>query len=121
MKKTWIRLTPVFGLLGGLVVAATGCSSSGLSNVGGADLRLEGLTLGTVTMEGKPVEGIPSNAVNLLLDVSARTVVVTSTEDGGILLTAQPSEATVEISKDGVSIKGIDASNIKVEWQETED
>jgi hypothetical protein len=118
MKKAWLGFLPLVGLLGGLAVAASGCGSSNLSNVGGADLRLEGLTLGTVSMEGKPVEGIPSTAVNLLLDVSARTIVVTSTEDGGVLLTAEPSEATVEISKDGVSIKGIDSEDIKVEWQE---
>ena len=110
MKKSWLKFMPLFGLLGGLVMTA-GCSSS-LSSVGGADLRLEGLTLGTVTMEGKPVEGIPSNAVNLLLDVSARTVVVSSTEDGGILLTAEPSEATVEITKDGISINGLDAKKL---------
>ncbi len=121
MKKSWLRFIPLVGLVGGLAVAAIGCGSSGLSSVGGADLRLEGLTLGTVTMEGKPVEGIPSSAVNLLLDVSARTVVVSSTEDGGIILSAEPSGATVEITKDGVSIKGLDSENIKVEWQETED
>lgn len=118
MKKTWLRFLPLAGLLGGIAVVAGGCGSSDLNNVGGADLRLEGLTLGTVNMEGKPVEGIPSNAVNLLLDVSARTIVVTSTEDGGILLTAEPSGAMVEISKDGVSIKELDAEDIKVEWQE---
>ena len=49
MKKTWLKFMSLVGLLGGLVVA-TGCGSSGLSNVGGADLRLEGLALGTVTM-----------------------------------------------------------------------
>ena len=117
MKKAWIRFIPLAALLGGLAVMMSGCGSGG---VGGADLKLEGLTLGSVTMEGKPVDGIPSQEVNLLLDVSARTIVVTSTEDG-ILLTAEPSEATVEITEDGVTIEGLESENIKLEWQTEED
>ncbi len=115
MNKVSIkRLIPLTGLAG-LAALATGCSSS-LNNIGGADLRLEGLSLGEVTMEGKTVEGIPSDKITLVLDAAARTVSVSSTEDG-LLLTAEPSGATVEITKNGVSIKGLDSKSIKVEWE----
>ncbi len=119
MNKTVIRLMPLIGL-SGLLALATGCGSSGLDNITGANLKLEGLTLGNVTMEGKSVEGIPSQNINLVLDVDARTLVLTSTEDG-IILIAEPSEATVTITKDGVNIEGLDSDQIKVEWQSEED
>ncbi len=45
---------------------STGCGA------GGANIRLQGVTLGTVTMDEKPVQGLPSDKIDLLLDASRR-------------------------------------------------
>ena len=85
----------------------------------GADISLGDLTLGTVTMDGKPVAGLPSQKINLLLQVSAQKVLVNTTAEGTIL-TLVPSEATIEIKANGVSIKGVKPEQIKVEWAVSE-
>lgn len=82
---------------------------------GGVEIRLEGLNLGTVTMEGKPIAGLPSDKINLSIQVSAREVLV-STDSGVTTLTLSPSEATIEIKPSGVSIKGVKPEQVKVEW-----
>lgn len=118
MKRMWLRLSLLVSLIAGLFLMTAGCSGDGVGS--GASLKLEGLTLGTLSMEGKEVSGLPSEKVNLMLDVSARSIIVSSDSEG-IVLTAEPSGATVEITGDGVSIKGLKPEKIKVEWQGTEE
>jgi len=86
---------------------------------GGTDIILEGLNLGAVTMDGKPVAGLPSEKINLLLEVSASKVTVKYSADGTIL-TLSPSGATVEITASGISIKGVKPEQVKVEWAVSE-
>lgn len=99
----------LFALLTVTLAFNTGC------NAGGANIRLEGLSLGTVTMDGKPVEGLPSEKIDLLLEVSAQEIAIKYGADGTIL-TLNPSGATVEITADGISIHGITPGQAKVEW-----
>ena len=81
----------------------------------GADISLEGLTLGTVTMDGKPVAGLPSQKINLLLQVSAQKVTIKYSADGTIVILS-PSGATIEIKAGSILIKGTKPEQIKVEW-----
>ena len=99
----------VFILLTTMVGTTIGCEA------GGTDIRLEGVSLGTVTMEGKPVEGLPSDKVNLLLDISTQEISVAFGADGTVL-TLSPSGATLEINSSGISIRGLKPEQIKVEW-----
>jgi len=99
----------VFILLIRTVAFTTGC------NFGGTNIKLEGVSLGTVTMEGKLVEGLPSDKVNLLLNVSAQEIKVAPTASGSVL-TLSPSGATIEINSSVVSITGLGPEQIKVEW-----
>ncbi len=99
----------VFMLLTTTVAFTIGCKG------GGTDIRLEGVSLGTVMMEGKVVEGLPSEKVNLLLDVSTQEISIASGADGTVL-TLSPSGATLEINSSGVSIRGLKPEQIKVEW-----
>ena len=99
----------VFILLIRTVAFTTGC------NFGGTNIRLENVSLGTVTMEGRPIEGLPSDKVNLLLNVSAQEIKVAPTASGSIL-TLSPSGATIEINSSVVSIMGLGPEHIKVEW-----
>lgn len=91
----------------------TGC------NVGGTNIRLEGVSLGVVTMDGKPVEGLPSDKIDLLLEVSAKEITVDYTTNGTIL-TLSPSGATLQISPSGIVINGIKPEQVKVKWAVSE-
>ena len=82
----------------------------------GADVRLEGLSLGTVAMDGKPLTGLPSDKINLDLDVAAQTIKV-RTSANGTILTLVPSGATITIDGDTVSFKGLKPDQVRVEWQ----
>jgi len=96
-------------LLAMTLVFTTGC------NFGGTNIRLQGVSLGTVTMDGKTVEGLPSEKIDLLLEVSAQEITIEYSADGTIL-TLSPSGATLEIKSSGISINGIKPEQVKVEW-----
>jgi len=51
------------GIIVPALLAITLAFSSGC-NVGGANIRLHGVSLGMVTMDGKPVEGLPSEKID---------------------------------------------------------
>ena len=96
-------------LLAMTLVFSTGCG------VGGTNIRLQGVSLGTVTMDGRPIQGLPSEKIDLLLNVSAQEISVASTADGAVI-TLTPSGAVIEINSSGVSIRGLEPEQIKVEW-----
>ena len=108
MKRTSAIILLVI-LLAITLIFITGCG------VVGANLRLEGLNLGAIAMEGKPIVGLPSDKINLDLNVAAQTVKV-RTSANGTILTLVPSGATIEINGDAVSFKGLKAEQVKVEW-----
>ncbi len=95
-------------------LAITLAFSSGC-NVGGANIRLEGMSLGTVTMDGKPIQGLPSDKIDLLLQVAANEIDIKYDTDR-TTLTLSPSGATVEINAGGILINGIKPEQVKVEW-----
>ena len=107
MKRTIGIL--VFISLAMTLVFTSGC------NVGGANIRLHGMSLGAVTMDGKPVEGLPSEKIDLLLKVSVKEITVDYSANGAIL-TLSPSGATIEIKANGILINGIKPEQMKVEW-----
>ena len=107
--KVAALLVPLF-----LLAFNAGCTANGV------DISLENLELGAVTMDGKPVAGLPSQKVNLLIHVAARKVVVTYDDDGTTLMLS-PSDAAVEIKNGGISIKGATADQVKIEWATTHD
>jgi hypothetical protein len=92
-----------------LLALNAGCST------GGTDIKLRGMSLGAVTVDGKPVEGLPSQKVDLLLEVSAREISVGYTANSTIL-TLNPSGATLEISPSGIVMNGIKPEQVKIEW-----
>ena len=96
-------------LLTMILALNAGCSTSG------ANIRLHGMSLGAVTMDGKPVEGLPSEKIDLLLEVSVKEITVDYSANGAIL-TLSPSGATLEISPSGILIHGMKPEQVKVEW-----
>ncbi len=101
-------------LVGGLSALA-GCGTGG-----GAKVNLQGVSWGRVAMEGKPISGLPSDTIDLLLDVSAQEVRVNLTTDNSsaevTILTLLPSGATIEIRAGGVVMKGFKPEQVKPQW-----
>ena len=108
MKRT-IAIVLLVILLAITLIFISGCG------VVGANIKLEKLNLGTVAMEGKPLTGLPSDKINLVLDVAAQTIKV-QTSANGTVLTIVPSGATITIDGDSVSFKGLKPDQVKVEW-----
>jgi hypothetical protein len=84
-------------------------------NVGSTNIRLEGIITGPMMIDGKPIQGLPSEEIDLLLKVAAKEITVKYNDEGAIL-TLSPSGATIEIKDGGILINGIKPEQIKVEW-----
>ncbi len=104
----------IIGIIVSILLAMTLAFSTGCG-VGGTNIRLQGVSLGTVTMDGKPIQGLPSDKIDLLLEVSVQEITVKYSADGAIL-TLGPSGATLEIKASGILISGIKPEQVKVEW-----
>ena len=109
-----LTFVPLFILFVITLVLISGCG------VVGADVRLEGLSLGKIAVEGKQIEGLPSDKINLDLDVAAQTIKV-RTSAGKTVLTLVPSGATIEITGDIISFKGLKPEQVEVEWAVSEE
>ncbi|MDP2952244.1 MAG: hypothetical protein Q8O76_02865 [Chloroflexota bacterium] len=110
MKRT-IMIAPFILLVVMLSFLAASCANI----AGGAVISLEGMTLGQVTMEGKAVSGLPSDKVNLLLEVGAQKVVITTNGDR-TTIGFSPSGGTIEIKGKDIAIRGLRPEQVKVEW-----
>jgi len=101
-----IMLTMLFGL-----IAAFGCDAAR----GGAAVYLENVDIGTVYMEGKPVSGLPSAKVNVVLKVSANQVRI-SQVDGTTTIKLLPSGATVVSGPEGLVFSGVKSDQVEIQW-----
>lgn len=116
MKKALaIRIIVLALLIAGLT-AALGCDSMVR---GGADVVLEGISVGSVSMEGKPVQGLPSQKVNVILKVATNQVRI-NTSGGKTTIKLIPSGATVVIGPDGTSFTGVKPEQVEMQWQTAE-
>ncbi|MCX6009524.1 MAG: hypothetical protein NTW48_05760 [Chloroflexi bacterium] len=81
-----------------------GCGAGG----GCADVYLEGITIGSVSVEGKPVSGLPSQKVDILLNVNANKMTI-STASGKTIVTGP----------DGISFTGVKPEQVEIKWEGT--
>ncbi len=115
MKKTLaIKITFLVLLIAGLI-AALGCESMVR---GGADVILEGVSMGSASIEGKPIQGMPSQLVNLRLKVATNQVVV-NTSGSKTTIKLNPSGATVVITPEGTTFTGVKPDQLEIQWQTT--
>ena len=91
-----------------------GCGAGG----GCADVYLEGVTIGSVSVEGKPVSGLPSQKVDILLNVNANKMTI-STASGKTTIKLSPSGATIVSGPDGISFTGVKPEQVEIKWEGT--
>lgn len=96
-----------------LLPLSLSCSSSS-----GADIYLEGVSIGSLSSGGKPISGLPVQGVNIVIKAKTTKVLV-SQSDGKTTITLQPSGAVITSSADGISFTGIEADQIEIKWNTT--
>ena len=109
MKSKLPVALAVLGLLTLGLFGSLGCTSSG------ADVYLEGVSIGSVTVEGKPVTGLPSQTVNIVLKVDAKQINVSSS-GGQTTIKLSPSNATLVIGPNGTSFTGVKPEQVQIQW-----
>jgi hypothetical protein len=111
MKKHIVITISVLVLILAALVVTTGCDSVR----GGANIVLENVTIGSITMDGKPVTGMPAQTVNVILKASTSTVKV-STSNGKTILKLEPSGAVVTSGPDGLQFTGLKQEQVEIQW-----
>jgi hypothetical protein len=85
-------------------------------NYGGADVYLEGVSIGSVSVEGKPVTGLPTQNVNIVLKTNSSKVMV-SQSGGKTIIKLQPSNAVITSGPDGISFTGVESDLVEIQWE----
>jgi len=115
MRRTIATRIALLMLLIAGLTANLGCDAAR----GGAEVCLEGVSTGALSMEGKTISGLPSEKLNAVLKVSATRVSI-STTDEETIIKLSPSGASIVIGPDGISIAGVEPDQIEMKWQATE-
>ena len=98
-------------LLAMLLVAAPACDVVR----GGATVQLHNVDIGGLSQSGKPIEGIPTGTVDIVLKVAAEEIIIQSSDDGAVI-TLQPSGAVITAGPDGMTVTGVDPDKIDMKW-----
>jgi hypothetical protein len=113
MKTTLVTMLALAALLTLGLIASLGCGATG------ADVYLEGVSIGSVSVEGKPVSGLPSQKVNVVLNVNANRITI-STVGGDTTIKLSPSGATIVSGPNGIIFSGVKSDQVQIKWQGTE-
>ena len=112
MKKSLAAVFILLLLLVVLVATGLGCDVVRC----GADVYLEGVTVGPLYQDGKPVEGLPAGKADIVLKVATDEVHVSST-DNGTIITLSPSGATITTGPNGMTITGVEPDEVEMKWR----
>lgn len=104
-----LLLTVVLG------TSLAGCASSR----GTIEIWLEGVSMGNMSMDNKPISGLPSKKTNVVIKGSAREIHI-STEGEKTVLQLLPSEAKIFIGPDGMALEGFDPEQVEIRWETPE-
>jgi hypothetical protein len=103
-----------------LLTAILGASLASCGSPRGTiEIWLEGVSMGNMSMEGKPISGLPSQKTNLVIKGNAREIHV-SNEGGETVLRLLPSDAKIFIGPDGMSLEGFDPEQVEIRWETPE-
>ena len=96
------------------LVANLGCGTTGC-----ADVYLEDVTIGSMSFEGKPLSGLPSQKVDVILNVNANRVTM-STNGEDTIIKLSPSNAVIVSNPSGITFTGVKPEQIEIKWQAKE-
>ncbi len=81
---------------------------------GGAEVWIENVNIGSLTQNGKSIEGIPTTNMSAVLKVATNKVYIDVNEEGGCSIKLSPSDTVITTGPDGISITGIDPEKIEL-------
>jgi hypothetical protein len=86
---------------------------------GGAEIWLEDVSVGSFSMDGKPIMGLPTQKISAVLKVSSNKIYVKSTSDG-VVIRLSPSNATITYGSGGMTITGLEPDQVELKFQTEE-
>jgi ABC-type enterochelin transport system substrate-binding protein len=81
----------------------------------GSDVYLENVSIGNVMVEGKPVTGLPTQTVNIVIKAGAEKILI-SQSNGKTIIKLQPSGAVITSSNEGISFTGVKPDQVEIKW-----
>jgi hypothetical protein len=114
MKKSIASKITFLALLILGLTTSMGCDDATVR--GGATVVLENISVGSLSVEGKPLAGLPSQNVNVVLNVATNEVRVNSS-GGKTTMKLNPSGATVVIAPEGTTFTGVKSDQVQIQWQ----
>jgi hypothetical protein len=114
MKTNLVKVLALAALVTLGLIANLSCGSAGC-----ADVYLEGVTIGSMSIEGKPLSGLPSQKVDVVLNVNANRITI-STNGQDTTIKLSPSSAIIVSSPNGITFTGVKPEQIDIKWQGAE-
>ena len=111
MKTTLVTKIALLALLIAGLVTSIGCDAA----TGGAEVCLEGV----ISMTGKPISGLPAENVNIILKVPVKKVTISAVGEETVIKLS-PSDASIVIGPEGISVVGFEPDEIEMKWQTVE-
>jgi hypothetical protein len=113
MKKNLVAMLSLAVLVTLGLIANLSCGSTGC-----ADVYLEGVTIGSMSVEGKPLSGLPSQKVDVVLNVNANRITI-NTNGEDTIIKLSPSGAIIVSSPNGITFTGVEPEQVEIKWQDT--
>src|SRR4030042_2225886 len=111
MKKNHILHIALLVTMLTVVALTLGCDSAVR---GGAEIWLENVNLGSVTQNGKAIQGIPTSDMTAVLKVAANKVYISVDGQGACTIRLSPGEGVIKTGTGGISITGVDPEKIEL-------
>ena len=113
MKTNLVTVLALTVLVALGLIANLSCGSAGC-----ADVYLEGVTIGSMSVEGKPLSGLPSQKVDVVLNVNANRITI-STSGEDTIIKLSPSGAVIVSGPTGMTFTGVEPEQVEIKWQDT--
>lgn len=84
---------------------------------GGAEIWLENVNIGSITQNGKTIEGIPTTNVSAVLKVAANKIYISVDNQGACTIKLKPTEGVIKTGPNGISITGVEPEKIELKLQ----
>src|SRR4030042_806909 len=76
------------------------------------------VNIGSMSIEGKPLSGLPSQKVDVVLNVNANRITISKTGEA-TTIKLSPSNAIIVSTPNGITFTGVKQEQVEIKWQDT--